>query len=159
MSEGAIPAGFILPGTRIEVLNPGLPKGPKPFALLDFDGTISLIRQGWQQVMIPMMVDILRQYMGQEETEEDLTALVTEFVTVLTGKQTIYQMMRFEEEIKARGGPVIAVIGAGDAEVAACLALLKKDRYPGWISVEVGGGDPLGEALHGLRFIRDQWRN
>jgi len=107
MSEGAIPAGFILPGTRIEVLNPGLPKGPKPFALLDFDGTISLIRQGWQQVMIPMMVDILRQYMGQEETEEDLTALVTEFVTVLTGKQTIYQMMRFEEEIKARGGQAL----------------------------------------------------
>lgn len=100
--------GTLLPGTRIEVLNPSLPKGPKPFALFDFDGTVSLIREGWQQVMIPMMVDILRQYMRREETEEDLTALVTEFVTVLTGKQTIYQMMRFEQEIQARGGKALS---------------------------------------------------
>ena len=27
--------------------------------LFDFDGTLSLIRQGWQEVMVPMMVEIL----------------------------------------------------------------------------------------------------
>ncbi|MCX6064519.1 MAG: hypothetical protein NT121_02015 [Chloroflexi bacterium] len=29
------------------------------FALFDFDGTISLIREGWQKIMIPMMVELL----------------------------------------------------------------------------------------------------
>ena len=28
-------------------------------AVLDFDGTLSLIRDGWQNVMVPMMVEIL----------------------------------------------------------------------------------------------------
>ena len=30
-------------------------------AVLDFDGTLSLIRDGWQNVMVPMMVEILAQ--------------------------------------------------------------------------------------------------
>ena len=111
MADGNTKPGMILKGTQIEVLNPWLPKCPKPFALFDFDGTISLIREGWQQVMIPMMVDILRQYMRREETEEDISGLVTEFVTVLTGKQTIYQMMAFEDEVHKRGGEALS---AGD---------------------------------------------
>ncbi|HID05539.1 MAG TPA: HAD family hydrolase [Armatimonadetes bacterium] len=74
-------------------------------ALFDFDGTISLIREGWQQVMIPLMVEILKETPeGKHEPEEQLNAIVTEFVTRLTGKQTIYQMIQLCEEIKKRGG-------------------------------------------------------
>jgi len=36
-------------------------------ALFDFDGTLSLIRTGWQQVMVPMMVEILRECSGTED--------------------------------------------------------------------------------------------
>ena len=37
----------------IEVLHP-LPKGARfRHGVLDFDGTVSLIREGWQQIMIP----------------------------------------------------------------------------------------------------------
>ena len=104
MSDCGCDARNYLPGTRIEILNPDLPRGPKPFALLDFDGTVSLIREGWQQVMIPMMVDLLEDYAWPDETREQRYAVVHEFVTVLTGKQTIYQMIRFAEEIEARGG-------------------------------------------------------
>jgi phosphoglycolate phosphatase len=104
MSNHESPTGCFLPGTRIEILNPDLPRGSKPFALFDFDGTVSLIRQGWQQVMIPMMVEILLEYTLPGETQEQIEDLVTEFVTVLTGKQTIYQMMRFHDEIETRGG-------------------------------------------------------
>ena len=34
-------------------------RGEVRSVLFDFDGTLSLIRQGWQDVMVPMMVDIL----------------------------------------------------------------------------------------------------
>ena len=92
-----------LPGTSIEILNPHLERGRIRHALFDFDGTISLIREGWQGVMIPMMVEILLE-LETGETEEELTALVTEFVDRLTGKQTIYQMIQLCEEVRKRGG-------------------------------------------------------
>ncbi len=73
------------------------------FAVFDFDGTLSLIREGWQQIMIPMMVEIL-QATGTDESRDALTELVRLFVTDLTGKQTIYQMIRLVEEVEKRGG-------------------------------------------------------
>ena len=72
--------------------------------VFDFDGTISLIRDGWQNVMVPMMVEFLQTETDTTETQERLEALVVEFVDRLTGKQTIYQMMQLGEEIEKRGG-------------------------------------------------------
>ena len=46
---------------EIEILRPDLPRGRFRSVLFDFDGTLSLIREGWPQVMIPMMVEVLRQ--------------------------------------------------------------------------------------------------
>ncbi|MFH1739581.1 MAG: HAD family hydrolase [bacterium] len=94
--------GTFLPGTNIEIINPAIERGQIRFAVFDFDGTLSLIREGWQQVMIPMMVEILQE-LDTGESKEALTKLVTEFVTRLTGKQTIYQMIELAEEIKKRG--------------------------------------------------------
>ena len=72
--------------------------------VFDFDGTISLIRDGWQNVMVPMMVELLQTETDTTETEVQLETLVVEFVDRLTGKQTIYQMIQLSEEIKKRGG-------------------------------------------------------
>ena len=72
--------------------------------VFDFDGTISLIRDGWQNVMVPMMVECLQTETNTTETQEELEALVVEFVDRLTGKQTIYQMIQLGEEIEKRGG-------------------------------------------------------
>ncbi len=72
-------------------------------ALFDFDGTISVIRAGWVDVMVPMMVEILMD-LKTGESEESLTALVRDFVGRLTGKQTMYQMIELANEVKARGG-------------------------------------------------------
>ncbi|MER3501196.1 MAG: hypothetical protein IMHGJWDQ_001204 [Candidatus Fervidibacter sp.] len=95
---------FRLPGSEnIFVLNPNILRGRIKCALFDFDGTLSLLRAGWQDVMVPMMVEILRE-LNTGETEEELTALVRDFVDRLTGKQTIYQMLRLSEEIRKRGG-------------------------------------------------------
>lgn len=52
--------------------------------------------------MISYLVEVL-QGTGTAETEETLRGIVTEFVTDLTGKQTIYQMIRLAEEVTARG--------------------------------------------------------
>jgi len=53
--------------------------------------------------MIPMMVEILSQTPLAED-HASLEKVVREFVTRLTGKQTIYQMIQLCEEITKRGG-------------------------------------------------------
>ncbi len=95
-------AGRFLPGTRIELIDPDIPRGRFHSVLFDFDGTLSLVREGWQQVMIPMMVQVLKET-GTDETEEELYRIVREYVTRLTGRQTIYQMIRLAEEVRKRG--------------------------------------------------------
>lgn len=88
---------------EIEILRPDLPRGRFRSVLFDFDGTLSLIREGWPVVMIPMMVEVLRQT-GTRETDEQLTAAVEDFVMRLNGRQTIYQMIQLADEVKQRGG-------------------------------------------------------
>src|SRR5213593_2643054 len=87
---------------EIEVLNPDLPRGRFRSVLFDFDGTLSLIREGWPQVMIPMMVEVLRQT-GTQETDAKLHFAVEDFVMRLNGRQTIYQMIQLEDEVRRRG--------------------------------------------------------
>jgi phosphoglycolate phosphatase len=88
---------------EIEILRPDLPRGRFRSVLFDFDGTLSLIREGWPQVMIPMMVGVLRET-GTRETEAELTAAVDDFVMRLNGRQTIYQMIQLADEVRRRGG-------------------------------------------------------
>jgi phosphoglycolate phosphatase len=87
----------------IEIVRPDLPRGRFRSVLFDFDGTLSLIREGWHLVMIPMMVEVLRQT-GTSEPPSMLAAKVEEFVMRLNGRQTIYQMMQLADEVTARGG-------------------------------------------------------
>ena len=92
-----------LEGSDIEIVGE-LPRRARPqHVLFDFDGTLSLIREGWPEVMIPMMVKILKDT-GTSETAEELHAITETFVMELNGKQTIYQMMRLAEEVARRGG-------------------------------------------------------
>jgi len=72
-------------------------------ALFDFDGTVSLIRQGWQEIMIPYFIEVLRK-VSDGEPEEETERIVRDFVDLLTGKQTIFQCMRLDEEVVSRGG-------------------------------------------------------
>ncbi len=70
--------------------------------LFDFDGTLSLIRQGWPDVMVPMFVEMLPPKEG--ETEEERAALALDDIMRLNGKQTIYQMIQLAQRITERGG-------------------------------------------------------
>ncbi len=89
--------------SSIEIISPEIKRGHIRYALFDFDGTVSLIREGWQGIMVPMMIDLLMNtpHPGDQASIE---LAVKEFVTRLTGKQTIYQMIQLCEEIEKRGG-------------------------------------------------------
>jgi phosphoglycolate phosphatase len=87
----------------IELINSDIPRGKIGFAIFDFDGTISLIREGWQDIMIPMMVEVLMAT-PEHESIEEIQQIVRTYVANTTGKQTIYQMIRLGEEVKKRGG-------------------------------------------------------
>jgi phosphoglycolate phosphatase-like HAD superfamily hydrolase len=103
MVSAAPSAARFLEGSTVEVLQNISRSRPPKCALFDFDGTLSLIREGWPQIMIPMMVAVLKES-GSGESDEELESVVTDFVTELTGRQTIYQMIRLAEELEARGG-------------------------------------------------------
>jgi phosphoglycolate phosphatase len=90
----------------VENVKPGVSARDARVVLFDFDGTLSLIRSGWVNVMVPMMVEILLD-LKSGEPEEQIRAMVEGFVWRLTGKETIYQMIAFAEAVEARGGKAL----------------------------------------------------
>lgn len=87
---------------RIEFAAHFQPRPNLSHVLFDFDGTLSLIREGWPEVMIPMFMEYLPRQAG--DTEETVRQLVTDDIMRLNGKQTIYQMMQLAARIQERGG-------------------------------------------------------
>lgn len=87
----------------VECLHPNASAARARVGLFDFDGTISLIRSGWVDVMVPMMVEILME-LHTGESEAALHGVVEDFVARLTGEQTIYQMMELAHQVELRGG-------------------------------------------------------
>src|SRR5437764_9579121 len=86
----------------VELPRPLEPRPEISHILFDFDGTLSLIRQGWPEVMVPMFIEALPRRPG--ETESALRDLVLDDIMRLNGKQTIYQMIQLTERIRERGG-------------------------------------------------------
>ncbi|MDA1275918.1 MAG: HAD hydrolase-like protein [Verrucomicrobia bacterium] len=78
------------------------PRGPISHVLFDFDGTLSLVRQGWPEVMLPMFTEMIPIIEG--ETREALEKMLMDDIMRLNGKQTIYQMIQFAQRVVERGG-------------------------------------------------------
>jgi phosphoglycolate phosphatase-like HAD superfamily hydrolase len=88
--------------TAIEIVRP--PRGVRPeLAIFDFDGTLSLIRAGWQSVMVPMMVEHL-EALGTGRSREDLRALAADDVAQSSGRLTIHQMIGLARRVAELGG-------------------------------------------------------
>ena len=87
-----------LPGTQINIINE-VQRGRFKHVLFDFDGTVSLLREGWQLVMGPLMVEIIRGESSEScpEIEEE----VREYIEDSTGIQTILQMEHLVEMVRA----------------------------------------------------------
>jgi phosphoglycolate phosphatase-like HAD superfamily hydrolase len=78
---------------------------PRPgvaHVLFDFDGTLSLLREGWPEVMVPMFAEMLPR--RPDESDADVRRLMHDDIMRLNGKQTIYQMMQFAQRVRERGG-------------------------------------------------------
>ena len=77
---------------------------PRPgisHVLFDFDGTLSLIREGWVDVMMAMFLEMLPPRAG--ETEAAARQMLHDDIMRQNGKQTIYQMIQFAERIQEWG--------------------------------------------------------
>ena len=94
----------------VELIRAGVDASKARVVLFDFDGTLSLVRSGWMDVMVPMMVEILAEQRSGE-SEADLRTVVEDFVWRLTGQETIYQMIALAAEVEKRGGkPLDALV-------------------------------------------------
>lgn len=87
----------------MEIINKSTKPGKLHSVVFDFDGTLSLVRKGWQEIMTPYFTEVLINTPKAGTYEEEQTC-AREFIDILTGKQTIYQCMRLDEEVVIRGG-------------------------------------------------------
>lgn len=69
-------------------------------ALFDFDGTLSVLRQGWEPVMETVMVEAI--CVGKTPSEE-LLAEVRDYIDLSTGKLTIVQMQWLADKVHSFG--------------------------------------------------------
>ena len=88
----------------VELIHSNVRRGPFKVAVFDFDGTLSLIREGWPRVMIDLMMGHLRAQNLIREPVSECEAHVEGFVMALNGHPTVRQMERFVEEVTTRGG-------------------------------------------------------
>ena len=76
------------------------------YAIFDHDGTISTLREGWEEIMKPMMIKAI---LGKNYKEADdalyhkVEARVAEFIDKTTGIQTLVQMKGLIELVKEFG--------------------------------------------------------
>jgi len=77
-----------------------VPRGRFKHVLFDFDGTISLLREGWERIMGPLMVEVIT---GASEAAPEIEQEVAAYIDESTGVQTILQMERLTEMVRAHG--------------------------------------------------------
>ena len=84
----------------MEILNPHTARTPVHAVLFDFDGTISTLRCGWENVMKPLMLEMIS---GGKGWDAALEREVDDYINESTGIQTIHQMKWLAETVHARG--------------------------------------------------------
>ena len=89
--------------TEVEVLTQTIERGRVRHALFDFDGTISVIREGWERVMVPLMIEMIAGDAG--DPDGAIRREVERYVDESTGLQTILQMDWLAQAVARRRGP------------------------------------------------------
>jgi rfaE bifunctional protein kinase chain/domain len=95
-----------LDDTEIELCWESIPEARIKHAVFDHDGTVSTLRQGWEQVMAPVMI---RAILGDKYKTADVTLYhqvrnrVLDYIDKSTGIQTIVQMEALVEMVKEFG--------------------------------------------------------
>lgn len=92
--------------SEIEIINKWPQKLQISHAIFDHDGTISTLREGWEQIMVPMMMKAILGEHFQEADEalyHKVHTRVIDFVDKTTGIQTLVQMKGLVELVKEFG--------------------------------------------------------
>jgi len=70
---------------------------PIKAVVMDFDGTISTLRKGWEDIMLPMFLEFI--FSGEEQNDKTLSE-VADYIDSSTGIQTIHQMNWLANRVK-----------------------------------------------------------
>ncbi|HPD45304.1 MAG TPA: PfkB family carbohydrate kinase [Anaerohalosphaeraceae bacterium] len=97
-----------LEGTEIEICTDltALPLGRIKHAVFDHDGTISTLRQGWEEIMAPVMIRAIlgdRYETADETLYHKVRNRVLDYIDKSTGIQTIIQMQALVEMVREFG--------------------------------------------------------
>lgn len=95
-----------VPDTEIELCVEAIPFGRIKHAVFDADGTISTMRQGWEEVMAPVMMKAILgdQYATVDRgLFEQVHRQVLAYIDQSTGLQTILQMESLVEMVREAG--------------------------------------------------------
>jgi len=92
--------------SEIEIVNKWLQKLQISHAIFDHDGTISTLREGWEQIMVPMMIKAILGEHFQDADEaiyHKVHDRVIDFVDKTTGIQTLVQMKGLVDLVREFG--------------------------------------------------------
>jgi beta-phosphoglucomutase-like phosphatase (HAD superfamily) len=135
----------------IEIIRPdGLPRRIQA-VLFDWDGTLSLLREGWSDIMTEQMIGILDQ-VGFPQSRR--AAAVESIVVGLNGRPTIVQMQALAGLIRESCRQTVDS-AAFLADYQNRLAALTRDRYR---AIERGDASPSEWAVRGAHHFLDQLR-
>jgi phosphoglycolate phosphatase-like HAD superfamily hydrolase len=110
--------GQVLMEDWLRIVHPDVPNrlGHIRHVLFDFDGTLSVLRQGWEEVMIPLMIEVIASAQAGEqpatvEKVAEIEAEVRAYVDRSSGILTIRQMQWLAEMVE-RCGPAGGALSA-----------------------------------------------
>ncbi len=148
-----------LEGSEIEIITRDSFTVKIENAIFDHDGTISVLRQGWETIMEPVM---LRSILGDtydsadEETYHRVRERVREYIDRSTGIETILQMQALAEMVREFGFvPDDRILGAEGYKEIYNKALMKHvDRR--LKKLEAGELDPADFVIKGVvKFLEE----
>lgn len=76
------------------------PSVPVTAVVLDFDGTVSTLREGWETIMEPLMLEMIS---PETPPSAGLVRKVQDYISESIGIQTIFQMEWLAEQVKEAG--------------------------------------------------------
>jgi len=121
--------------------------------LFDWDGTLSLLREGWAEIMTRQMLGILEDT-GSRQSSNDREAAVESIVVGLNGRPSIVQMQAFAGLVHKSSGRTIDPAGCL-ADYRNRLAKLARERYR---EIESGAVAPDAWAVPGARALLESLR-
>ena len=70
-------------------------------AIFDFDGTVSTLREGWEEIMQPLMLSLIS---PDKEPSKELIKEVQSYIDESTGIQTVFQMQWLSKRVEQSTG-------------------------------------------------------